>query len=99
LTSGAGSCPLERRQQRAFQLAAGRLGVVVGAPRDQLLHECLGAGPVALGGRELRDRLQWRGHGEVLVRGDVKTLRTMDSQVLAPSRGAVGERDVWELRH
>ena len=40
---------LQRRQQRALERAAGRLGVVVGGARDQPPDERLGAGAVGVG--------------------------------------------------
>ena len=45
---------LERRQQRAFERAAGGLGVVVRVARDQPPDERLGAGAVGVGAVELR---------------------------------------------
>ena len=88
----------ECRQQRALELATGRLGVVVGAASDQLEHERFRPGAVALVGWELRDRLQRGGHAEMLVGRRVQAPGVMNAEALAPSRSAVGERDVDQRR-
>jgi hypothetical protein len=72
--------------------------VVVGGAWDELVDERLGSGAVSGRLRQLDERLQRRCHRQLPVCGHVELRCDVDSKAGAPSRFAVGERDVDERR-
>jgi hypothetical protein len=90
---------LQRGEQPALQLAAGRLGGLVGAGWDEAPDERLGAGAVGFVAAEVRDGLEGCGDGEAAMGSGVKASRVMDRQAVACSGSSLRERDLDHLRH
>jgi len=90
----------ERRAEGALQFAAGGFGVVVVGAGDEPGDQGFCSGSVLRCAAQLRDRLARGGDGDAVPGGGVEAVSgCVCADAVALPWGAVGERDVDQLRH